>query len=238
MSESARISRLLERQRMLACAAAIQGARAACHCDLSGNSIVNPRIATIPCCDTSSPDVVFVCGTGDIYSETLTVSSVLSGAITVGMAFTYSGVLNTIVAFGTGTGGAGTYAITFQSIPDGSTITSTNNNAAVPLPNSYIEAEKADVGVWGSLVFPGAVAIRGTTVSSESARIKVKLDKYAFPANLGGQPLCGYNPPGIPFIAPGCPPTPTAILNSSLPKPSTKIVCPVTRFEGVITNCS
>ena len=73
-----------------------------------------------------SAPVVFVGGTGGVPSTTLTVASVSSGAITVGMKFTTGGTQNTISAFGTGTGGAGTYTITSQTISAGTTIQSVN----------------------------------------------------------------------------------------------------------------
>ena len=220
MSESARISKLLDRQRALCCAAAIQQANACC----PGNS--------------TFVGAIFTGGTGNIASTTLTVTAVSSGALAVGMAFTYGGILNRIVAFGTGIGDTGTYTIGSQTIPDGSIITSTNNNRSVPVPNSYLDAFKTDVAVWGTLVFPGAVAIRGTSVVAESARVKVLTDSYTRSQSSSDPPPCGYFPSGIPFIPPGCPPTPTEILNGSLPKPSTRVVCPVTRFEGAETVCS
>ena len=228
------MSKLLDRQRALCCAAAIQQANACC-----------PKNSTYA-------GTTFTGGTGNVASTTLTVTAVSSGTLAVGMAFSYGGtyttpdgeilsypvILNKIVAFGTGSGGIGTYTIGSQTIPDGSVITSTNNNRSVPVPNSYLDAYKTDVAVWGSLVFPGAVAIRGTTVPPESARVKSKTDKYTPPQSSSDPPPCGYFPTGIPFIAPGCPPTPTEILNGSLPKPSTRVVCPVTRFEGAETVCS
>jgi hypothetical protein len=214
------MSKLLDRQRALCCAAAIQQANACC-----------PKNSTYA-------GTTFTGGTGNVASTTLTVTAVSSGSIAVGMAFTYKGILNRIVAFGTGSGDTGTYTIGSQTIPDGSVITSTNNNTSVPVPNSYLDAYKTDVAVWGSLVFPGAVAIRGTTVPPESARVKSKTDKYTPPQSSSDPPPCGYFPTGIPFIPPGCPPTPTEILNGSLPKPSTRLECPVTRFEGLETVCS
>jgi len=213
MSESARIGRLLERQRQIQCAAAIQAAKG--------------------CCAGSPTDsVVFIGGTGDVASTTLTVTSVVSGIIYVGMAFTYKGVLNGIVGFGTGTGSTGTYTINSQRIPDGMSITSTNNNRAVPVYQSVIEQEAADPFVWGSLIFPGAVNVRGTLPTTESARLKKLGDHYS--SKLG----CGYASNGVPFIPPGCPPVPSAIKNASLPKPSTNVPCTPARFQGAITPCT
>jgi hypothetical protein len=69
----------------------------------------------------------FVAGTGGSASTTLTVASVTSGTILIGMKFTYSGTENTITAQASGTtGGAGTYTITSMSIPTGTTFKSTS----------------------------------------------------------------------------------------------------------------
>ena len=147
MSESARIGKLLERQRLLQCAAAIQSARGGC------------------------------CG-----------------------------------------------------------ITETFGPPAVP--ESYVAVLKTDVLTWGKQdgPFPNASVFRGTKPSAESARIKARVDAYK-PEAFGGS--CGYYSLGVRFIAPGCPPTPTEILNASLPKPSTRnLDCAVTRFEGSVTPCS
>lgn len=70
---------------------------------------------------------VFVAGTGGSASTTLTVASITSGTITIGMKFKYSGTENTITAqVGGTTGGAGTYTITSMSIPTGTTLRSVN----------------------------------------------------------------------------------------------------------------
>jgi hypothetical protein len=194
------------------------------------------RTNTTDCCvPRATNEVIFVCGTGGVISETLTVTEIVSGLISVGMVFTYNGILNTIGEFGTGVGGAGTYTINAQSIPNGTTITSTNNNLGVPLLNSVRNEYITDTKVWGSLIFPGATNIKKRDPlypTSESARIAKKLDTYK---RVGG--TCGFYTNGIPFIPPGCPPTPTAILNASLPKPSTREPCGPARFEGVRNEC-
>lgn len=163
MSESARITRILERQRQLQIAAAIRGAKV-CGCDAPLNSLSPVVTVQTGCCDPT---------------------------------------------------------------PDRHPVN----------PESYDIALKADVITWGQPdgPFPDAIAIRGTLPTSESARIKVKLDSQR-PTTANG---CGYIQIGPRFIAPGCPPTPTAILNGSLPKPSTRnLDCAVTRFEGTVTPCS
>jgi len=69
----------------------------------------------------------FVAGTGGSASITLTVASVTSGRILIGMKFTYLGTENTITAQATGTtGGVGTYTITSMSIPTGTSFKSTS----------------------------------------------------------------------------------------------------------------
>jgi hypothetical protein len=69
----------------------------------------------------------FVAGTGDSASTILTVASVTSGRILIGMKFTYSSTENTITAQTTGTtGGAGDYTITSMSIPTGTSFRSTS----------------------------------------------------------------------------------------------------------------
>jgi hypothetical protein len=194
------------------------------------------RDNTSACCvPKPTNEVIFVCGTGGVLTPTLTIAEVRLGLIYVGMVFTFDGVLNNIVAFGTGSGGAGTYTINQQVIPDGSVITSTNNNAAVPLLNSIRNAYITDTKFWGTLAFPGATNIKRRDPlypTPESARIAKKLDTYK---RVGG--TCGFYTNGIPFIPPGCPPTPTAILNASLPKPSTREPCGPARFEGVRNEC-
>lgn len=203
------------------------------------------RVNTTDCCiPKSSGEVIFVCGTGGVVSTTLTVTELISGTIFLGMTFTYGGtyttddnqilskpaIMNGIVAFGPGTsGGPGTYTINPQLIPDGTLITSTNNNIGVPLLNSVWEAYRADPAFWGTRSFPGAKNIKGVQPISESERIKAK---------LYNQSICGFYTTGIPFIPPGCPPTPTEILNGNLPKPSTRAnVCPPSRFEGIRNDC-
>ena len=199
---------------------------------------VSARTNTTDCCvPRATNEVIFVCGTGGVLSETLTVSEIVSGLISVGMVFTFNGILNTIAAFGTGGGGAGTYRINAQNIPNGSIITSTNNNLGVPLLNSVREAYRSDTKFWGVLAFPGATNVKKRDPlypTQESTRIAKQLSTYK-PKAAGG--TCGFYTTGIPFIAPGCPPTPTAILNGSLPKPSTREPCTPARFEGVRNDC-
>jgi len=184
-------------------------------------------------------------------ATTLTVTEVRTGMITIGTLFTYTltytdenGTIkgeqplqNTIVAFGTGTGGAGTYTINPQAIPDGTLITALKSNTVDPLLNSVRNAYLTDTRVWGALVFPGATNVKKRNPlypTTESVRILQKLETYK-PTGAGG--TCGFYPLGIPFIAPGCPPTPTEILNGSLPKPSTRNPCLPVRFEGVRNEC-
>lgn len=199
---------------------------------------VSMRSNTTDCCvPRATNEVIFVCGTGGVLSETLTVSEIVSGLISVGMVFTFNGVLNTIGAFGTGVGGAGTYTINAQKIPNATIITSTNNNLGVPLLNSVWEAYRSDTKFWGTLAFPGATNVKRRDPlypTQESTRIAKQLSAYK-PKEAGG--TCGFYTNGVPFIAPGCPPTPTEILNGSLPKPSTRAPCTPVRFEGIRNDC-
>jgi hypothetical protein len=184
-------------------------------------------------------------------STTLTVTEVQTGMITLGTSFTYTltytdengniksseALPNIIVAFGTGTGGAGTYTINPQAIPNGTLITALKNNTAAPLLNSVRNAYLTDTRVWGTLVFPGATNVKRRNPlypTPESARMMKLLETYK-PTGAGG--TCGFYPLGIPFIAPGCPAIPTEILNGSLPKPSTRTPCLPVRFEGVRNEC-
>ena len=184
-------------------------------------------------------------------STTLTVTEVQTGMITLGMLFTYTltytdengaaqfrpSFQNAIVAFGTGTGGPGTYTINPQAIPHGSLVTAIVNNTNIPLLNSVRNAYLTDTRVWGSLVFPGATNVKKRDPLyplPESVRTTKKLATYK-PKEAGG--TCGFYTNGIPFIAPGCPPTPTEILNGSLPKPSTRAPCTPVRFEGIRNDC-
>jgi len=184
-------------------------------------------------------------------STTLTITEVQTGMITLGMLFTYTltytdenggaqfrpSFQNAIVAFGTGTGGPGTYGINPQAIPDGSLITAVVSNTNVPLLNTVREAYRSDTKFWGILAFPGATNIKKRDPLyplPESVRVARKLETYK-PKEAGG--TCGFYTNGIPFIPPGCPATPPAILNSSLPKPSTREPCVPVRFQGVRNDC-
>lgn len=64
--------------------------------------------------------------TGSISATTLTVSAVTDGVIRVGQAISGSGVTvgTTITAYGTGTGGAGTYTVSASQTVSSTTITS------------------------------------------------------------------------------------------------------------------
>lgn len=79
------------------------------------------------------PLVVGFVGTGSISGTTLTISAVSSGALAVGATITGTGVTagTTITAFGTGTGGAGTYTVSASQTISSRTI-STNPTLTVP----------------------------------------------------------------------------------------------------------
>lgn len=81
--------------------------------------------------DTYAGDAVF---TGSIADITLTVSAITSGALAlnsiIASADTLSGTM--IVAFGTGTGGIGTYTVSKTQTVDSEAMTATGNGTRVP----------------------------------------------------------------------------------------------------------
>jgi len=100
-----------------------------------------------------------------------------------------------------------------------------------------IENAKGDVALWGT-VFPGATVINGTSVTTESIRIKALLQSVDDNNTDYIDPDARFSMYRRPYVPPVCPPIPTILLNGNLPKASTKIDCGIQRFQGkVIRNC-
>ena len=92
--------------------------------------------------DFGQTGAVFV---GSSATTTLTVASVSSGTITVGSVFVYGGTSYTITALISGTGGAGTYALSGSpALPAGTTVTIPNQTLAF---YSFVVGNNSVVGV-------------------------------------------------------------------------------------------
>lgn len=100
-------------------------------------------------------------GTAGVASTTMTVSAVTSGALRIGMPITGTGVTagSYIVAFGTGTGGAGTYTVSPSQLVASTTITGTMStkiqvdhnglyNVQFSLQFTNADTQIHDVDVW------------------------------------------------------------------------------------------
>ena len=83
--------------------------------------------------------------TGDIASTTLTVSAVTSGTLAIGMLLSGTGVTanTSITAFGTGTGGTGTYTVSTSQ-----TVASTTITGKAPVTNETYWARADSTNRW------------------------------------------------------------------------------------------
>lgn len=77
-------------------------------------------------------------GTGEIAGTTLTITVATSGALYVGSLLTGTGVTagTTITAFGTGTGGTGTYTVSASQTVSSTAITGTVNDATLAIEST------------------------------------------------------------------------------------------------------
>ena len=115
---------------------------------------------------TSPEYAVATAGTGGVSSSTLTVSGITSGAIRIGMSINITtATVNTyITAFGTGTGGTGTYIMSQAlTITAGTTVTFDIQNANI-LTNTF----SGSLGQCRSLNWNGTKWLAGGTNGSSS----------------------------------------------------------------------
>lgn len=113
-------------------------------------------------------------GTGEIAGTTLTITVATSGALYVGSLLTGTGVTagTTITAFGTGTGGTGTYTVSASQTVSSTAITGTVNDATLA-----IEATDA------ILVPVGTTTQRPSTGVEGYIRYNTTLDRFEGYAN-------------------------------------------------------
>jgi hypothetical protein len=108
--------------------------------------------------------------TGSITNSTLTVTAVSSGVLAVGQSITGTGIAanTSITAFGTGTGGVGTYAVsTFPTTNPTGSITITGA-AGTSSTNPYTTG---NLSTSGNLSVGGTAAITGNTTMGGTAAI-------------------------------------------------------------------
>lgn len=105
--------------------------------------------------------------TGDISGTTLTVSAVTSGALAIGMILSGTNVEanQTITAFGTGTGGTGTYVVAISDTAASTTIT-----GCAPVTNDTHWARADSTNRW---------RMHDSSVSSQTANIDSIVNVYA-----------------------------------------------------------
>lgn len=131
--------------------------------------------------------------TGSITGYTLTVTAVTSGTLSVGQIITGTGVkdLTRISAFGTGTGGTGTYTLsgplillpnnvastTMTASPDNNTIGGTNGVVVVSSRKSGIRGRKNQVKSGDSL---GSITALGTNTNNSAAPTTANTNQGGF----------------------------------------------------------
>jgi hypothetical protein len=120
--------------------------------------------------------------TGSIANSTLTVTAVSSGVLAVGQSITGTGIAanTSITAFGTGTGGVGTYAVsTFPTVNPTGSITITGA-AGTSFTNPYTTGNLSTSGnlsvggtanITGNTTMGGTAAITGNTTIGGTATI-------------------------------------------------------------------
>ena len=148
--------------------------------------------------------------TGSIAANTLTVTAVTSGILSVGQVITGTGVkdLTRITALGTGTGGTGTYTLstpisaagqtvastTMTAIPDNDTLLGTTGIKIMGGRKSGVSGRKQPVKTGdtiGSITFWGTKSTNGTFANSTSNRGGIILVKAAenYGASNGGSSM-------------------------------------------------
>ena len=100
-------------------------------------------------------------------------------------------------------------------------------------PESTIEGQKGDVDQW-NVIFPTATVVRGKLPITESARIQ-QINFSTIQASTEiSDPDTRFSMYRRPYVPPVCTPVPALALNGNLPKTSTKPICSIQRFEGVV----
>lgn len=132
---------------------------------------------------------------GSITTTVLTVSSVNSGTITLGMILSGTGVTAStqIASFGTGTGGTGTYNVSIsQTVTAGTTITGAGTDSVIRMPSlnfDYNSGEKVIVWWLGKVTPEGSsVSFIGNGFSTvyPGLRIRARSDGKLDLALIGG----------------------------------------------------
>lgn len=140
------------------------------------------RIATMEYSNaiTLSPDVAVVTGSIGPASTTMTVTAVTSGTIRLGMLVTGTGVAagTYITAFGTGTGGTGTYTVGVSQTVASTTLTGTLNS-------------KLQVGVSGLYSFRFSLQFSNSNANSQRAEAWVVRNGTNFVETLTAYSVVG-----------------------------------------------
>lgn len=114
---------------------------------LSGTGSIKLPVGT-----TAQRDGAFS-GTGSISGTTLTITAVSAGALAIGSTITGTGVTagTRITAFGTGTGGAGTYTVSASQTVSSTTITDVASTGMIRYNSTLTTFEGYDGSNWGSI---------------------------------------------------------------------------------------
>lgn len=92
-------------------------------------------------------------GTGSISGTTLTITAVSAGALSIGSTITGTGVTSgtRITAFGTGSGGAGTYTVSASQTVSSTTITDVASTGMIRYNSTLTTFEGYNGSSWGSI---------------------------------------------------------------------------------------
>lgn len=147
---------------------------------ITGFATVNEGM-TLSSIDSTYTSAVFI---GRIADTTLTVDSVTSGSIIVGMTLSGTGISygTTITGQGTGTNGMGTYTVSIRQTAASTTITGTNTS----LTRFWGTATSADALLVNNSAVPAANFLRSDTTSLTNYPINVRADGgISIGSNLG-----------------------------------------------------